>query len=296
VAVYLRKEFLQDLQAAADLRIVRRVLKHVLTADGSFPIDADDHRYHGIKDAWIRYVSKGNSAYRVIYIRSGADVFLYRAGPHSIEDRLSAPSEDKPSFKIAETVTETTTSRQWATMTDLTSLLKTKESKYLRKHIEGMFHVKHKEVCIVSPFIDFSMLEGHHVFGRFLDRAVEEDTMIIIVTSTSHGEETLPQFKALEERGMNTFFVDYLHSKVFLFDVDVEALHDYQRGVEPNVVIGSSNMTSMGLGFSNPCNEELNCCLSAALFEETKTYVNKLRLRAADYRKYERTFFKFRGK
>ena len=56
------------------------MLSKVLGRDGSFRLDRDDHRFHGIEDAWIRVVSRGNTAYRVIYIRRGRDVYLYRAG------------------------------------------------------------------------------------------------------------------------------------------------------------------------------------------------------------------------
>ena len=55
--LHLMKEFLQDLKEADDPKFVRHVLNHTLSEEGSFKPDRNDHRYDGLDDAWIRYVS-----------------------------------------------------------------------------------------------------------------------------------------------------------------------------------------------------------------------------------------------
>lgn len=91
MALFLYRQFLVDLRTEGDAKFARRVLSKVLDSQGHFPSDSEDHRYEGIVDAWIRYVSMGGAAIRVVYIRKGQDVFLYRAGPHSVEDNLPKP-------------------------------------------------------------------------------------------------------------------------------------------------------------------------------------------------------------
>ncbi len=97
--VHLTREFLNDLRVAQNTRFVREVLNHTVAHDGSFRPHRDDHRYDGIKDAWIRYVSRGTTAYRVIFIRKGPDIFLYRAGNHAVEDNLKAPDTLSGTFQ-----------------------------------------------------------------------------------------------------------------------------------------------------------------------------------------------------
>src|SRR3954449_2651005 len=85
--------FIADLQAESDANFARRVFLKLFEGDGSFRPDINDHRYHGIEGAWIRYVSQGRSAFRVIYIKKGDEIFLYRAGQHSVEDNLAPPHD-----------------------------------------------------------------------------------------------------------------------------------------------------------------------------------------------------------
>lgn len=150
-----------------------------------------------------------------------------------------------------------------------------------------MYHVKHLEIDIVSPFLDFTLLDSKHGFGRFLDRAVEEDTIVCIVTGCDHDDGILPTFRHLEERGINMFFVPRLHTKLYLFDVDMASRNPWQKGVDSHAIVGSSNLTSCGLGLADAeVNEELNCRLPAGMFDETRTYVARLIQGADDYKKY----------
>jgi hypothetical protein len=282
--VFLTPEFLLDLKESKDARFIRSVLTHTITADGDFQPDPDDHRYKGIADAWIRYVSRGTSALRVIFIRRGEDVFLYRAGPHSVEDNLSAPSNLARGLSIAP-LPQAPEERHRHAGHDC-CLLKTTEAQYLSKHLAAMYHVRLNQVFLVSPFIEASILASSHPFGRFLDRAVEESTEVHIITCY-HDASKLQEFKSLEERGMFTYFLDRLHTKLYLFDVDVSSLNAWQRGVKTNMVLGSSNLTFSGLGLEGARpNEELNCRLPSDMFGEIRTYVQGLAMKADDYMKY----------
>src|ERR1044071_2870375 len=284
--LHLTKEFLDDLKESRDARFIRQVLSHCIGEDGTFVHNRDDHRYDGIEDGWIRYVSRGVTAYRIIFIRKGSDVYLYRAGGHSVEDNLHPPK----SLEGAPDVATLSPTRQLpiGTGRHCDYLLKTTEKHFLNRQIESMYHVRHKEIFLVSPFVELSLLESRHNFGRFLDRAVEEDTYVMLITSScEQNDERLKAFKNLEERDIFVFFLQRLHTKLYLFDVDPAALNAYQRGVRSQVIIGSSNLTYAGLGFDNTKpNEELNCSFSADIVEEARTYANRLRIMADDYKKY----------
>ncbi len=165
--------------------------------------------------------------------------------------------------------------------------LKTSEARFIGRHLESMYHVRHKEIYLVSPFIDLPLLESRHKFGRFLDRAVEDDTSVVLITASEQDTDSLPFFKNLEERGISVFFLSCLHTKLYMFDVDSDSLNAWQQGVQSHVIIGSSNLTNAGLGFiDGHCNEELNCKLPGKMLEEARTYVTKLMVAADDYTKH----------
>jgi len=131
------------------------------------------------------------------------------------------------------------------------------------------------------------LLESQHTFGRFLDRAVEENTSVVIVTSATQDESRLPDFRKLEERGMNVFFVAGLHAKLYLFDVDMQSRNRWQQGIQSHAIVGSSNLTKVGLGLNDArANEELNCRIALTLLEEARTYVARLMKIGDDYRKF----------
>jgi hypothetical protein len=150
-----------------------------------------------------------------------------------------------------------------------------------------MYHVRHKEICLVSPFLEYSLLESAHPFGRFLDRAVEEDTIVSLVTSSGHPSEFLPVFKRLEERGIMVFFLDALHTKLYYFEIDPSSRNQWQTGVQSQAILGSSNLTNAGLGLADArTNEELNCRLSSGLLEDAQRYYTRLTMMADDYKRY----------
>lgn len=281
--ILFAREFLDDLIEAQDSKLLRRVLSHTVAEDGTFKADKQDHRYKGIKDAWIRYVSQGGAAYRVIYIRESQNVFLYRVGPHKIEDQLSAPSAFEGAVPIGSPIVVPEASGKDQRVG---FLLKTKEALYLNGFLKSMYHFRHKEVYIVSPFLDLALFESRHHFGRFIDKAVEDDTHVVLITAPPKDED-LPAFKKLEERGLEVFFMPHLHAKLYLFDIDPYARNIYQEGFESIAILGSSNFTFPGTGFDDAAtNEELCCALPTGLLEEIRTYVTRLAMQSDDCQGY----------
>src|SRR3569833_2402183 len=148
MATFLCREFVRDLIEHNDANFASRVLSKIIGPDGGFEADADDHRFRGIEDGWIRYVSRQNTAYRAIFLRRGEDVYWYRAGSHSIENRLQAPQDLFGAVAIGETP---------AGLDALMShrnprYLKTSEPRLLREVIASRVLVPQRNACDAPAF------------------------------------------------------------------------------------------------------------------------------------------------
>lgn len=281
--VYITPEFIKDIRESADLRFIRQVFNHTLNTDGTFKQDADDHRYNSIKDAWIRYISKGNSAYRVLYLRQGDVIYLYRAGQHSIEERVGVPNNLQLSIPVCQKDIQEISQTQFI---DNGIFVKTDEPVFINKIFKSMYHVGHKEIIIMSPFIDLSILDRHHHFGSFLDKAIEEDTLVAIITRPPNENEQ-KVYKDLEERNIFVYFCAGLHSKLYIFDVNPTKVSQYNRDIKRTVIIGSSNLTKRGIGFDDEAtNYELCYRLSVDKYGEAYNYAKKIIMKSADYKDY----------
>ena len=280
--VYLMPEFINDLKSPADLKLVRQVLRHTLDDDGKFITDADDHPYHGIEKAWIRVISKGS---RVIYLMYGDSIYLYRAGPHSIENRLMSP-RNIDGIPLG-TVSPTLSLEAVTQPVDTGCLLKTTEPIFLNKEILSLYHVGHHEIILMSPFLDVGLLHRRHHFGSFLDRAVEDNTEVTLVTRPPKAEY-LGVYQDLEERAIFVYFLAGLHTKLYIFNVDQAKLPVYDKSMRSKVIIGSSNLTGAGLGLDDdPTNYELCYCLPVQKYSEAYEYAKRLINKAMDFRSFE---------
>ena len=280
--VYLMPEFINDLKSPADLKLVRQVLRHTLDDDGKFITDADDHPYHGIEKAWIRVISKG---FRVIYLMYGDSIYLYRAGTHSIENRLMSPRniDGIPLGTVSSTLSLATVTQPVATG----CLLKTTEPIFLNKEILSLYHVGHHEIILISPFLEAELLHRRHHFGSFLDRAVEDNTEVTLVTKPPKTKE-LGIYRDLEERAIFVYFLPGLHSKLYIFNVDSAKRSEYTKTIQSKVIVGSSNLTRPGFGLDDDLtNYEVCYCLPVQKYSEAYQYAKKLINKAMDFRSFE---------
>ena len=164
-------------------------------------------------------------------------------------------------------------------------LLFTKHQFFLEKMIMKMIHVRHHEIYIVSPYIELAYLSQNHVFGRFLFRAREEGTSVSIITRPPRPVDFEP-FELLEASGINVGFLDDLHSKLYIFDVDVPRLGVYSRGTRRSAILGSANMTEPGWGLTTPQlsrrNEEICYLLPDDAYRQARGYAQGLQRRARE--------------
>ena len=286
--LFITPDFLRDLKNADDHRFVRRVIHQVLDDKNEFRRGQDDHRFHGIDDAWIRYVSSGKTAYRLIYIQKGENVYLYRAGSHSIEDDLARPRSKNlalPVEDVAASVSRSGRPRD-PTWFDAGELLRTQQEVMLKKVVLSMLSVGHHEIFLISPFVSEQTLSRWSPLGRFLDKMIEEETSVWLVTRPPELER-LGFFKELEERDFGVCFYKGLHAKLYIFNVDAETLNIYTKDVEPTAIIGSANLTEMGLALSNElANEELCYRLPSTKYGEARDYACWLISHSEDFTAY----------
>jgi len=281
----LTPQFLNDLREAADHRFVSRVIAQVIDAAGQFRRDKDDHRYHGIEDAWIRYVTK---SYRLIYIRRDDRVYLYRTGPHSIEDNLPPPSNLQAAVPIEELPIAVSRYNQAAV--DVGELLKTSQATKLSKVVQALQFVGHREVYLVSPFVSPRVLDRYAPFGRFLDRAIEESAAVVLITRCPK-TPTFDFYAGLEARGIMLHFHPTLHAKLYVFEIDRATLSQFNKDMRDTAILGSANLTEMGLALQgHGGNEELCYRLPNTMFDEAKQYAQWLMHQSTDFITYRQKY------
>ncbi len=289
MTVYMTPNFINDLRESGDPTFVRRVLNHTVDKDGGFPEDADDHRYQGIEDAWIRYVSQGAAGYRVIYIRQGKNIYLYCAGKHDIERKLK-PLRGVTSIVPIESVQVARRAqwlKQWQGF-DIGKFYKTSEPAYLSRLIKSMYHVGHEEIFIISPFISSELLDSKHHFGRFLDKAIEEKTVVVLITRPP-GDDELRLYRRLEERDILVYFYDNLHTKLYIFNINRSTLDKEQEEMTSIALLGSANFTKVGIGFDDVrAQEELCYRVPVERFEEAHIYASRIIRKSINLQKYIR--------
>lgn len=279
---YLTPDFIDDLKNASDTTFVRRALSAAILRDGSFRVRGqDDHRYRGIDDAWIRYISRGD---RIIYIQRGEDAYLYRAGHHDVEDNLAPPTRLGASLSVAAVKD---LNAQASTYHDAGEVLSTFEPTFLDKYVKSMYHKGHHEILLIAPFLSHSIFSSKHHFGRFLDRAIEEGTTVVLVTLPD--EDKMDFLCDLEKREIITYVCPQLHAKLLLFDVNKSTLNVYNRDTKCTAIVGSANLTSQGLGFEGAApNKEVCYRVPEFMFGDVKKYASKIIQRAEDPRRYWR--------
>lgn len=297
MAIFIYEEFLKDLRTAGDATFARRVLSKVLDTNCNFPDDADDHRYDGIDNAWIRYVSAGKTALRVIFIRDGASVYLYRAGPHSVEDNLTSPNKNAKTIPVVSTPEALADSSNGSDSTTAIPpeisfpgmFLENYRQKYIRTTLLSRRFTKHRSVILVSPFLSPELFSISSPFGKVLTDLVDEGAKLSLITLPPQSLDELRFFEGLEANGFDVLFHDRLHAKLYLFEVDPDFV-SYDPGTKCKnlAMLGSANLTVNGIGLggtgsgvSSP-NEELVYELPSSQFQSALDYATYLSVSAND--------------
>ena len=285
MTVHLMPRFIADLKGVNDGGFARRVLRRTLSDEGTWTQHHEDHRYRGIENAWIRYVSTGSPAYRVIYIRSGDDVYLYRAGPHSVEDRLPAPRDRDyaEAVPVGANGDEVDAVRRAIDAAESERTLPTRfvgsrRNGEIHQSLVGRRNLPHREIWLVSPVVDPAVLSPTASLGSVLAAQVEDGASVSVVTSLPI-DRNIAWMEDLEARDMGVFVHPRLHTKLYCFVFDEN--RRFARGVpedanaESLIMVGSADLTVQGLGGAQTSNtvEEL-CYLPPG--EELEFVVNYL--------------------
>ena len=287
LAVNLLPSFISDLQEQCDANFARRVFMKLFDGEGDFREDGNDHRYKGIPNAWIRYVSKGSSAFRVIYIREGDDVHIYRAGPHSVEDNLAGPHtlstkvQTKPALEAGGAAGQTRSFAP-AAVVDEGQLICSLKTPTLQEAILARSLQPHSEVTLVSPFLSLELLLRTARLGRMLDRQLEDGSRVTLITRPPPPDGLEP-FKDLEARGVSLLFNRRLHAKLYAFKGAPERLGPYATPVTDMLVLGSANLTTSGFaGVREKGNEELSYRLPLTHADDVESFLAMLALESVD--------------
>lgn len=272
MTVFFLPDFIADLQSHNNAHFARRVLSKTLRPNGEFKPDSNDHRYHGIDNTWIRRVSGRPSSYRVIYIRIGENVYLYRAGEHNIEDRLHKPKSSRLTAAIPVTsgndnVALTVRSMSLhseesaVTLSKLNRFRRNVPEKQIYQEIFSRRNLPHTDIWLIAPFINEKLFYPTAQFGKLLLDQVEDGAKVIIITSAP-SDKNIEWMEVLAERDITIVLYPRLHAKMYCF------LFDENRRYEPGlrggknysslVLVGSANLTSAGIAIDDEYpNEEL---------------------------------------
>lgn len=243
MATFFCPEFIQDLARSGDANFASRVLAKVVSPEGDFESDADDHRYQGIDGCWIRYVSRQNTAYRAIFIKRGSDVYWYRAGNHSIEDHLRPPQTISGALKIG----EAPSGLDALSVYKHPRYLKSRERRYLREVIAARILIPHKSVVLITPRITADLFSPVGLIGRLIQSVIECGGSITVITKPPAARE-INSYRWLVQRGVDLLLHSSLNTRCLIFEVDHQKLDSEMAHVESIGIVGSSELTEAGIG------------------------------------------------
>jgi hypothetical protein len=291
--VYFLPQFIVDLQQHSDANFARRVLEKIIHTDGiSFRGNRDDHPFDGIEHAWIRIISRGHTAYRVIYLRYGEKIYLYRAGEHSIENRLFKPASEAidtaiqvvaATSEIVSTLSSISVFHSPNTQTmasPFNRLRRNVPKPLIQREIFSRRNLPHKDIWLVAPFIDYNLLAPTAAFGKLLLDQVEDGAKVILVTAPPK-DNNIDLMLKLAEREIVIYLYPRLHAKLYCFIFDENRRNDpgLQHGDRYSslILLGSANLTSSGMALGNGrCNEELCYMIPEHEIGLIETYVTEL--------------------
>ena len=236
----LHRLFVEDLLGHGDASFPKRVLKHIFDEFSGVSNSMNDHRYHGVPDAWIRYLSRGNTAYRIIYINDGGERIFFRCGNHDVEDEVQPPGD------LASVVEIEVVDDEIEEMTGPLTFLSNHRRPLLYGALLRRRLIPNKSVYLISPYIDPTMLYRGSRVGKVLDAICADGADVKVISSAERVWEFERLWKDLEARGIEMVFLERLHAKIYLFVTDHDHYHHLSTTASLGVV-GSSNLTKKGI-------------------------------------------------
>ncbi len=239
----LHKKFIEDMCQNSEPNFAKRVLQTIFNKED---LNSEDHKFKNLENAYIKKISRGD---RIIYIKSkNSDMIFYRCGNHSIEDiqdrnknvDINSIIDECSEIEINENEIEEMVSPQ--------TFLSNHKGKTIVQAFWSRRRVPHKEVYIVTPFIETSYLLSTSKFGKMIDDFLSEHTDVNLVTQIPNVED-IKVYKDFERRGATTWFKEKLHTKVYLFITNKEFNSSYAERDDLGI-IGSANLTNRGIPFN----------------------------------------------
>jgi len=292
--IFFTKKFIQDLKKIKDIKIYQSLFTKVFQDDGNFTKHREDHRFKTIENAWIRRLTGGKTAYRMIYIINNDRVYLFRIGNHDIEDNLTFDSNLNDSIAIEDHSISYNKNNNYENFNeysyfDNSYLLYTKSDKKFVNELISIYQGSYKKIVLVAPFINLHILEDRHDFGKFLQKQFQlEQTKIEIFTSYKDNlnEDRLKQFENISYNlRADIYFINKLHSKLYFFELDFEKTGNARKILEDTAIIGSANLTDSGLDFErkvHPANDEIGFKLPSIYHNEIGNYISRLKVKSHD--------------
>ncbi len=295
--VFFTKRFLQDLKKIKDIKIYHALFSKLFQEDGNFVKHRDDHRFKNIDDGWIRRLTAGKTAYRLIYIFKGDNIFLFRIGNHDVEDNLVFDANLESSIPVSDDFLTTTTKSNFEKIQnysyiDASYLLYTKYEKKYSNEFLSIYQGSYKRIVLVSPFISDAMLTQQHQFGRFLEKQISfEDTEVEIITAMVKDSKRLSFFKFLESKDIKFYFHNNLHAKLFYFELDIEKTGNFKKIPDSTFIMGSANLTNEGLDLDRKghgSNNEIGFKLPNYLQKDLEGYIYRLKADSYDINRVQK--------
>lgn len=292
MTINILPEFIEDLKSLDNIKTLGRVLDKLFDDKFEFKRDKDDHRYNGVQDAWIRDISKGSTAYRSIYIRKGESVYLYRTGTKKIEENLVQPNLDGTIFGLQDFKVEVTSYINQSFESG--KLLRSPEPQELSKEIFKFIHIPLREMWIVSPVISREMFDNTNIFGKFINKVLENNAIVTVVTRPPSHEDIKFFDKLEEEKEIIVLYNKTLHAKLWYFSIDTNVIipSNIESGYTNTAILGSADLTMNGLGLnnSNPENNNIELCyrLPYEKNDEFYKYCDYLFDQSIEHSKYKR--------
>ena len=274
--------FLQDL-LLTDNQFSGRVMKKLFSSSGKFKSDQEDKPYKGVTNCLERKVSKGD---RILYFKEGYKVYLWRCGSHNIhtKQKLVRPKSFRGSSKVEKNAFYQNYFEEKEddfSELDFGRLFYTSNEQSLSPRIYELFRkylkLPLKEMTLISPFLSENLFdEGTGFIGGHTRHPRQEGAKLRLITRPPVSEQGLNFLDKLDKKGWTIDWVEGLHSKLFIFKVNINRINtEYIKtaDIRDICILGSSNLTNRGLGISGKGNEEITYSIPEQKNEDLFNYL-----------------------